>query len=181
MDLDSLIKNCVNKNKKAQGKLYKHYEKKLFPVCLKYCGSYAEAEDHLHDVFIELFEKIKTYSGKGSFEGWMKRIAINSAIDKYKKNKVYPLKEDTEEMLTEDITINEADLPPTIDVLMRLIRELPSQYRFVFNLYELEGLSHKEIATLLEISVNTSKSNLHRAKKNLKEKVIALKHNKIRV
>ena len=83
MNVDQLIHKCIKKDRKAQETLYNTYRRKLFPVCLKYCRSRSEAEDHLHDVFIEIFDKIRTYSRKGSFEGWMKRIAINKAIDKY--------------------------------------------------------------------------------------------------
>lgn len=172
MELDQLIKSCIRKDRKAQEELYNTYKKKLFPVCLKYCSSYTEAEDHMHDVFITIFDTIKKFKGKGSFEGWIKRIAINKAIDKYKKNKTYSLDDRTAEALSDDVTINEEDLPPSWSALMTLIQELPNQYRLIFNLYEIEDYAHKEIAALLNISVSTSKSNLHRAKGILKEKIL---------
>lgn len=176
MELDQLIKSCAKKNRRAREKLYHKYEKKLFLVCLKYCRSREEAEDHLHDVFINIFENIKNYKGKGSFEGWMKRIAINMAIDKYKKKRTYSLRDERIQMFSEDVTITEDELPASIEDVMGLIRELPDQYRLVFNLYQLDGYSHKEIARMLKISEGTSKSNLHRAKIKLKEKVVALKN-----
>ncbi len=175
MELDQLIKSCAKRNRRAQEELYLLYEKKLFQVCLKYCRSREEAEDHLHDVFINIFENIKNYKGKGSFEGWMKRIAINKAIDKYKKKRTYGLKEEKIQMLSEDVTIAADELPTSIEDIMELIRELPDQYRLVFNLYQLDGYSHKEVARMLNISEGTSKSNLHRAKIKLKEQVVALK------
>ena len=171
LELDQLIKSCAKKNREAREKLYYIYEKKLFKVCLKYCRSYEEAEDHLHDVFIEIFENIKKYRGKGSFEGWMKRIVINKAIDKYKKKRMYALKDEKIQMFSEDVTITIKDLSASIEDVMGLIRELPDQYRLVFNLYQLDGYSHKDIARMLNISEGTSKSNLHRAKIKLKEKV----------
>ena len=179
MDTEQLIKSCIKKDRRAQEKLYNTYKKKLFPVCLKYCRSYTEAEDHLHDTFIIIFDTIKKYKGKGSFEGWMKRIAINKAIDKYKKSVVYTLSEGKEQNLTEDVTIEEKDLPPSVDTLMSFILQLPNSYRLIFNLFELDGFSHKEIAEMLDISEGTSKSNLHRAKALLKAKVIALKNKHI--
>lgn len=152
------------------------YKQKLYPVCLKYCRSNNEAEDHLNDVFIEIFDKISKYKGRGSFEGWMKRIAINKAIDRYKKNRTYSLDNKKEEVLTEDTTIEEKDLPPSWDALITLIQELPDQYRITFSLYELDGYSHKEIASELKISESTSKCNLHRAKSILKARILAKKN-----
>lgn len=176
MDLDQLIKSCIKKDRRAQEELYNTYKKKLFPVCLKYSRSHSEAEDHLHDVFIEIFDKIGKYKAKGSFEGWMKRITINKAIDKYKKNQTYNLDNKTAGNMTEDVTLDEDDLPPSWEALMILVQELPNQYRLIFNLYEIDGYQHKEIAALLSISESTSKSNLHRAKSILKGKILRQKN-----
>ncbi|MDP5060943.1 MAG: RNA polymerase sigma factor [Maribacter sp.] len=176
MNTDDIIKGCIKKNRQAQEELYNSYKKKLYPVCLKYCSSHSEAEDHLHDTFIIIFDTIIKYKGKGSFEGWMKRIAINKAIDKYKKNNVYSLDDNTANTLTEDYTLEDEDLPPTLEALIALIQELPNQYRIIFNLYEIDGFSHKEISELLNISESTSKSNLHRAKAILKKKILAKKN-----
>lgn len=173
--MEELITECRKNNKKAQEKLYSLYKDKLFPSCLKYCTSYVEAEDHLHDAFIEIFKKINTYQGKGSFEGWMKRIVINMAIDKYKKHMVYTLTNEKAMKLSDQTSIDKNDLPLSLETLMCLIQQLPNQYRIIFNLYQLDDYTHKEIANMLSISESTSKSNLHRAKLILKEKIIALK------
>jgi len=175
LNVDQLIHKCIKKDRKAQELLYTTYRKKLFPVCLKYCRSHTEAEDHLHDVFIEIFDKIRKYNGTGSFEGWMKRIAINKAIDKYKGSAIFSLNEWQKETLTESTTLHKSDLPPSWEALMRFVQELPTQYRLVFNLFELDEYSHKEIAEMLQISENTSKSNLHRGKAILKKRILALK------
>ena len=172
MDLDQLIKGCIKKDRKSQEALYNSYKARLFPVCLKYCRSEAEAQDHLHDTFVIVFNTIKKFKGQGSFEGWMKRIAINKAIDNYKKQNTILLTDQREAILSEDIYIDENELPVSWELLMQMIQELPPQYQLIFNLYELDNYSHKEISKKLGISINTSKSNLHRAKAILKEKII---------
>lgn len=168
MDIKNLIKACQQQNRKAQEELYNQYKKPLFVLSLKYCANEAEAEDNLHNGFIEIFTNIKKFDHKGSFEGWMKRIIINKAIDTYKrKGQLYPIKDN----LVEDTIVDQTDIDLPIDYLLKLIQELPDQYRVIFNLYELDDYSHKEIAALLSISEGTSKSNLHRAKLILKEKI----------
>lgn len=177
MSLEDLIKACQKGNSKAQEELYHLYKNTLFVLSLKYCQNEAEAEDNLHNAFIEIFTNIKKFNGKGSFEGWIKRITINKAIDSYKKSyHLSPIKEadypDTE------IAENELD-EFSLDQILAMIQNLPNQYRLVFSLYELDNYSHNEIAEMLNISVGTSKSNLHRAKIILKEqiKVITPIHN----
>ena len=136
---------------------------------MKYCKNTAEAEDNLHDVFVTIFQQIKTYKGKGSFEGWMKRIAIFKGIDKYKANKEIPIA--INDNILEDSLIATQDVDLPLEDILRLIQELPDQYRLVFNMYQLDGYSHKEIASHLGISVGTSKSNYHRAKALLKDRI----------
>lgn len=167
MNLESLIKDCIRQKSKAQEELYNRYKDILFVLCLKYCSNEAEAEDNLHNAFIEIFTNIKKYNSSGSFEGWIKRITINKAIDSYKKSyQMVPIKDDFQ-----DTMIEEKEIAFSLDTILALIQELPAQYRLVFSLYELDDYSHKEIAEMLEISENTSKSNLHRAKTILKEKI----------
>lgn len=139
-------------------------------VSLKYCQNEAEAEDNLHNAFIEIFTNIKQYKGKGSFEGWMKRITINKAIDNFKKSyQLIPANDKT----FPDTEIEETELEEySLDYILALVQALPNQYRLVFCLYELDDYSHAEIAEMLSISVGTSKSNLHRAKMILKEQII---------
>ncbi len=170
MDLDLLIAQCKKQNPKAQEALFLEYRDALYNTSLKYCRNTTEAQDNVHDAFVIIFETIKKYSGKGSFQGWMQRITINQAVKKY-RNK-------TKEILTDQprtSTPIEDDSPLTkpvqLDTILTAIQELPNQYRLVFNLYTLDNYSHKQIAKMLQISVGTSKSNLHRAKQLLKAKL----------
>lgn len=169
MKIEQLIKQCIKNDRKAQNELFRMYKDSLFFISLKYCRNEVDAEDNLHDTFITIFQKIKTFKGKGSFEGWMKRITIYKAIDKYKERK--PVAIDINNDLLEDTVEVEDDEDLSIDQLLKLIQELPDQYRLVFNLYQLDGFSHKEIASLLNISEGTSKSNYHRAKLTLRDKI----------
>ncbi len=170
MNLQEIIEGCIKNNRTHQKALYTHYEKILFNLSLKYCANSQEAEDNLHDTFIEIYSNIKKFKGNGSFEGWMKKIAIHKAISKFKSslpNKpldtiIYPVLDDEIELDSEGCTL---------DFLLKLIQELPNQYRLVFNLYELDDYSHKDISQLLGISEGTSKSNLHKAKLILKNKI----------
>ncbi len=140
-------------------------------MCLKYCKNYEDAEDVLQDSFITVFKRIEQYQHKGSFEGWIKRIAINTAIQKYRDNHFLEV---TKVEVQPDENEEELDLNTTevsIDFLLALIQQLPNKYRLVFNLYVLDNYSHKEIAELLHISIGTSKSNLSRAKQILKKEL----------
>lgn len=168
MSLDQLIYNCQKNDTKAQSELYELFSSKLFSICLKYSRNYAEAEDNLQDSFITIFKKIKQYKNKGSFEGWLKRITINTALQRYRKQKVFDIvNEDAIE--DEEVDIDENDV--SLEFLLSCIQELPDRYRLVFNLYVLDGYSHKEISEMLEINLGTSKSNLARARVILKEKI----------
>ena len=167
-----LIKACIKNDRTAQNELFRKYKDTLYFTSLKYCRNEADAEDNLHDAFITIFQKLKTCKNKGSFEGWMKRITIYKAIDKYKTKR--PLNVEIKENLLEDEVIVESEENLSLDQLLALIQDLPDQYRLVFNLYQMDGFSHKEIASLLNISEGTSKSNYHRAKLILRDKIIAL-------
>jgi len=169
MSLDKLILGCANKEPIAQEQLYRLFAGKMFALCLKYSKNKEEAEDNLQDGFIQIFDKIAQFKNKGSFEGWMKRIIINTALQKYRDknvlNVVYDFVDEEEVM----VEVEEDDI--SLDYLLKLIQELPNQYRLVFNLYVLDGYSHKEISKELKISEGTSKSNLSRARAILKEKI----------
>jgi RNA polymerase sigma-70 factor (ECF subfamily) len=135
---------------------------------LKYSRNYAEAEDNLQDSFLTIFNKIEQFKHKGSFEGWLKRITINTVLQRYRNEKVFDIvNENTIE--DEEIEINEDGF--SLDFLLQIIQELPDRYRLVFNLYVLDGYSHKDIADMLNINVGTSKSNLARARQILKQKI----------
>ena len=171
MSSNQLIKNCIKQDAQAQSQLYKQYASKLFSLCLKYSKNYAEAEDNLHDAFITIFNKIEQYNNKGSFEGWLKRITINTALQRYRKDVgVYDI---INEDNIEDVSVNFNDDDVSIEYLLEIIQELPDRYRLVFNLYVLDGYSHVEISELIHISTGTSKSNLSRARLILKEKIEA--------
>jgi len=175
MSLERLIIKCKKNNRKAQGELYNLYAKKLFTLCLKYSKNYAESEDNLQDAFLTIFSKIKQYDGKGSFEGWMKRVVINTALQRYRKASVLDVIKDDD--FVEEIVDLEVD-HVSLEFLLEIIQELPDKYRLVFNLYVLDGFSHKEIAGMLNVSVGTSKSNLSRARNILKERIEENEFNK---
>lgn len=174
MSLKELIKECQKKNANAQSQLYKQYASKLFSLCLKYSKNYAEAEDNLQDAFVTIFNKIDQYNDNGSFEGWMKRIAINTALQRYRQAKVYSL---VDEDAIEDVDVDIDNEDIDLDYLLSIIQGLPDRYRLVFNLYVLDGFSHKEIAEMLKISTGTSKSNLARARLILKDNIEDYKAN----
>ena len=137
-------------------------------MCLKYAQNYEDAEDVLQDSFILIFNKIDQYKGNGSFEGWLKRITINVALQKYRQRKKLQVVRNEE---VESETTVELEEEIETDFLLNLIQQLPNQYRLVFNLYVLDHFSHKEIAEMLQISEGTSKSNLSRARAILKQKI----------
>jgi len=171
-----LIYKCKQNDRQAQGELYHLYKDKLFALCLKYCKNTNDAEDVLQDSFVTIFQKINKFNATGSFEGWIKRITINKAIDKYHETKVKHLP--INEEITRAIEVENDLANFSLDFLLQLIQDLPNRYRMVFNLYELDNFKHKEIAKLLHISEGTSKSNLHRAKLILKKKLIQIDNTK---
>ncbi|MBN2175788.1 MAG: RNA polymerase sigma factor [Bacteroidales bacterium] len=170
IDIEEILKGCVKGSRKAQEQLFKLYSDEMYGVCLYYSKDYTEAEDTLHEGFIKVFQKIDQFSHKGSLAGWIKRVIINTALEKFRKqHKLFALGDESdyiddiqEEKVTSDISTQD---------LINLIRELSPQYRMVFNLYAIEGYSHKEIGEMLGISEGTSKSNLARARYILQEKV----------
>jgi RNA polymerase sigma-70 factor (ECF subfamily) len=168
LSLEQLIIKCKKNDAKAQSQLYKLFSGKLFTLCLKYSKNHAEAEDNLQDAFITVFDKIGQYKSKGSFEGWIKRVTINTALQRYRSKEVFRV---VNEEQIEDVVVEVEDDGLTTDYLLGLIQELPDRYRLVFNLYALDGYSHKEIADMLKISIGTSKSNLARARMILKDKI----------
>ncbi len=168
MGLKKLIQQCAKNDRKAQAEVYQLFSGKLFGLCLKYSKNYAEAQDNLQDGFITIFDKIGQFKHKGSFEGWMKRIIINTALQKHRAKRLLSL---VSEEIPDEIVVEVDDETVSLDYLLSIIQELPDRYRMVFNLYVLDGYSHKEIAEKLEISEGTSKSNLSRARTILKNKI----------
>ncbi len=168
MDLKQLINDCQKNNRKAQAELYQMYSSKLFAVCLKYSRNYSEAQDHLQDGFLIIFNKIEQYSFKGSFDGWLKRIMINNVLQQYRSKPFLSL---VNEDVQDETEIDFDDENISLDYLLKIIQELPDRYRLVFNLYVLDNYSHHEIAEMLFINIGTSKSNLARARMILKETI----------
>jgi len=167
-----LIIACKKQNAKAQRMLYDKYATLMLGLCRRYIKGEMEAEDVMIKGFMKVFTKINLFEGKGSFEGWMKRIMINEALGYIRKNKAMYL----------EIEIEAADKEPDFNKLfteletndlLKMVNELPSGYRTIFNLYAIEGYSHKEISELLGINENTSKSQLSRARMNLRKKLLA--------
>ncbi len=168
MSLEKLIKKCKQRDVKSQSEVYHLFAGKLFALCLKYSRNYQEAQDNLQDGFITIFNKIDQYQFKGSFEGWLKRIMVNTALQKYRQKNVLNLITDE---IPEEVEVEVDEMSLSLDYLLSIIQELPNRYRLVFNMYVLDGYSHREISEMLEISEGTSKSNLSRARQILKKKV----------
>lgn len=168
MELKKLIKRCKQNDITSQKLLYEMFADVLFSISLKYSRNYSEAEDNLQDAFIKIFEKIHQFEHKGSFEGWLKRITINICLQRYRGQKVFELVNE-EALKAEELYVE--DQSYSLQFLLNCIQTLPDRYRMVFNLYTLDGFSHKEIASKLNITEGTSKSNLSRAKEILRKKI----------
>ena len=169
MTLDELIIQCKKQDAKAQGELYKRYSGILFSICLRYSPNYTEAEDSLQDSFLTIFKKVDQFKGKGSFEGWIKRITVNTVLQKYRKKRVFDIAREDQIVDEIDVEVENDGIP--LDFLLKIIQELPDRYRLVFTMYVMDDYAHKEIAEMLGISDGTSKSNLARARMILKTKI----------
>ncbi|UOB15955.1 RNA polymerase sigma factor [Abyssalbus ytuae] len=168
MSLEELINKCKSGERNAQEQLYRLYAGKLFGVCLKYSRNKEEAEDNLQDSFLTIFKKIQQFTFKGSFEGWLRRVTVNTVLQKYRKDGVFDIINDD---IPEEVEVEIDEDEVSLDYLLKLIQELPDRYRLTFSMYVLDGFSHKEIAKMLNISEGTSKSNLARARGILKNKI----------
>ncbi|MCA5006033.1 RNA polymerase sigma factor [Sphingobacterium bovistauri] len=162
---------CQAQDKKSQAQLYNFFSKKMFVVCLRYAQTTLEAEDILQNGFIKVFTKHHLFDGKGSLEGWIKRIMVNTAIESYRKSKE-KITDSIDEYHENTIHSHFPSDTTSYQDLLKLIKELPLGYRTVFNLYAIEGYSHKEIAEMLNISEGSSKSQLSRARQVLQHKLI---------
>lgn len=168
-----IIEGCKAGKRIAQRQLFDKFSIQMLGVCLRYARNKSEAEDIMQEGFIKVFLNIKKFRGEGSFEGWIKRIMINTSIHHLKKNLKHDFHLDISE-LDDKIILEEVEETTSVltaKELMKLIQALPDGYKIVFNLYVFEKYSHKEIAELLKISENTSKSQLSRARSFLKQKV----------
>jgi RNA polymerase sigma-70 factor (ECF subfamily) len=163
-----LIRGCVRQERAAQKRLYDLYSPLMYPLCCRYLKDHVEAEDVLVIAFTRILQKIETFRNEGSLEGWIKRITINEALSALRRRKSMIVETGLEEIETQAQYYQSSD-PLEAEDLLQLIRELPVGYRTVFNLYAIDGFSHKEIAEQLNISENTSKSQLSRARTYLQK------------
>jgi RNA polymerase sigma-70 factor (ECF subfamily) len=167
IDVTNIIEGCKRGESQAQKQLYTQYKSILFGICRRYINSYEDAEDVLVESFLKIFAKIDDFKNEGSFEGWMKRITVNEALMYLRKHKRI-----IQELNDNHINIAEE---PSIEInieeekILALIDELPHGYRTILNLYLVEGYKHREIAEMLDISINTSKSQLIHAKRRMQE------------
>lgn len=172
MTEEQLVKECISGNATAHKTFYDLFAKKMMGVCLRYTNNADEAQDVLQDGFIKVFNKLPKFINKGSLEGWVRRIMVNTALDQYRKNKKYLMDVEVEavsfkleksDFIVESINAND---------LLKIIHTIPEGYRVVFNLFAIEGYSHKEIAEQLGVTESTSKSQYSRAKKMLRKLLV---------
>lgn len=165
-----LIQGCIEEDRPMQELLYKKFSPKMYGVCLRYAGNTEDANDILQEGFIKVFKNLNKFRGEGSFEGWIRRIFVNTAIEQFRKKvKLYNVTE-VQENTIKDTELDALDVLATKDII-NIINELSPGYKTVFNMHVIEGYSHKEIADLLGITEGTSKSQLARAKGVLKKMI----------
>jgi RNA polymerase sigma-70 factor, ECF subfamily len=175
-----IIKGCLKNDRASQKALYEQYYSKMLGVCLRYAKDKENAKDVLHEAFLKVFNNLKNFNGSGSFEGWIRRIMVNTSIDHLRKNKQNYLIVSTvyanEKASAATEEIEDDDLLLNIDKedILKAVQDLTPAYRTVFNLYVIEEFTHKEIAEMLDISEGTSKSNLSKAKFNLRKNLTHL-------
>jgi RNA polymerase sigma factor (sigma-70 family) len=171
-EIKNIINGCLKGNRRDQELLYRRHAARLYAVCLQYSGNDEEARDILQEGFIKIFENLSKYKFEGSFEGWMRRIVVNTALEKYRSKHMLYRVDDIDQIPEQDSEPDNDDYAG-LDAsdLMIIIRELPPRYRIVFNLFAIEGYSHKEIGEMMKISEGTSKSNLSRARVILQRRV----------
>lgn len=162
-----MINGCLKRKRRAQKILFEKYHASLMGICMRYAKNKSEAEDILLIGFTRIFQKIESYSAAGSFEGWLRKIVINVAIDNFRKNKKNYYFENIEDV---SLSSEYADFVPdsfAMEDILKTVQSLPNGYRVVFNLYAIEGYSHKEIAELIGVSESTSKTQYLKARKKL--------------
>ncbi|MFH2143159.1 MAG: sigma-70 family RNA polymerase sigma factor, partial [Bacteroidota bacterium] len=171
---EQIIEGCRKNDRKAQKMLYDRYASVMLGICMRYTKSRSEAEDVLQDGFVKIFLRMKQYKAEGSFEGWMKRAMVNTAISNYRKNLKHYYQQNIGDYTEANIDSSIHDSDFTCEEMLEIIRELPDGYRVVFNLFAVEGYKHKEISDILGIDISTSKSQFSRAKKIIQKKLKVL-------
>jgi RNA polymerase sigma-70 factor (ECF subfamily) len=173
LNQDFIIQGCIDGDRRAQQSLYEHFYGKMLAVCMRYANGHDEALDMFQEAFIKVFKNLHKYGKQGSFEGWVRRIMVNTSIDHIRKNK----KNNQMVELDDKHGSIEADMEEDSGILehinftdlIEMVQHLSPAYRSVFNMYIVDGFTHQEISDFLGISVGTSKSNLAKAKKNLRK------------
>ena len=176
-----LINGCLNDDRRMQEELYRRFSPRMYAVCLRYAGNAEEAEDILQEGFIKVFKKLDSFRSEGSFEGWVRRIFVNTAIEHFRRKRYLMPVTEKEENTLEGKYVSVLDSLAEKDIIS-LVQELSPGYRTVFNMYVVEGYTHKEIADMLGISEGTSKSQLSRAKVILQDMVrtFIVKHREVK-
>jgi len=168
---EQLLSQCLNNNRKAQNILYKKFSPKLFGTCLRYSKNNTDAEDILQEGFIKIFKYLKDFRNEGYFEGWMRKIMVTTALNFYKRKSLLNKEVDPDIVNAPSMSVPDVISLLSSEELLSMIQELPNGYRMVFNLNTIEGYSHKEIGEIMNISVNTSKSQLSRARNSLQKRI----------
>lgn len=169
MDEAWVIEECRKGNPKAQRSLYEYFAPRMMGVCIRYAGNRDAAGDLLQDGFVKVFTRLDEYTATGSLEGWVRRIFINCALEKIRKERIFS------KVIEGEIDVEDT-LPSVLETLtememLQMIRLLPEGYRAVFNLFAIEGFSHKEIGEMLHITEGTSRSQYARARQSLQEMI----------
>jgi RNA polymerase sigma-70 factor (ECF subfamily) len=175
--VERLVQACIKGDRSSQQTLYKAFYSKMMAVCMRYARNREEAQDILHEGYIKVFNKLKSFENKGSLEGWIRRIVVNVAIDHVRSRKEFFISQDNDYKI-DNLTDSDSEASDVeaykqvqVQTILRLLQDLSPAYKLVFNMYVIEDMPHKEIAERLNISIGTSKSNLAKAKMKLKEMV----------
>lgn len=171
MSEEEILEGCKANREECQKLLFEKYSRLMTGVCMRYADRYEEAQDIVQDGFIKVFKKIETFTGKGSLEGWIRRIMVNTALDYLRRTKAERFNVSVDDVEFKLKDKQEIIASMQADDLLKIIRTLPVGYRTVFNMYAIEGYTHKEIAKELDISENTSKSQYSRARALLQKKL----------
>ncbi|MDD2413482.1 MAG: sigma-70 family RNA polymerase sigma factor [Bacteroidales bacterium] len=168
---ETLISECLKNNRIAQKELYDKFASTLMGVCIRYTNSREDAEDVLIEGFTTIFQKLEMYKGEGSFEGWMKRIMVNTAISHFRQNSKYRFHQNIDDVF--DVSEKQETVIEQMEAkrILQLVNTMPEGYRVVFNLYAVEGFNHREIGEMLSISEGTSKSQFSKARKWLQKRL----------
>ncbi len=171
MSENQIIQGCLEGHRLSQRRLYEAYKVPMFRICLRYATNRTEAEDMLQDGFIRVFTDLHQYKGQGALGGWIRKVIVNSALQYLRKNKKHTATTDIQAIHQTHFAESDIHYQLNAQALTQLIQQLPTGYRLVFNLYVIEGYTHKEIAEQLQININTSKSQLSKAKAALRKKL----------